>query len=274
MPLFFAGEILETIHYFPLALGFIAFGLVASSIYVINDLKDVENDRIHPKKRFRPLAAGTVSIPTAYVLIPILVIAGLSLAYSIEIKFAFVLALYFAMNLANTLGLKKISILDIIIVSIGFVLRIKAGSIISDTPLSEWIIIMVFLLALFMAIAKRRDDIIIKESSGQDMRVASKKYSLDYLNIALSLISGVIIVSYLMYTLSPDVIERIGTYRIFYTTLFVIVGVLRYLQIAIVENNTGSPTSILYRDRFIQVVIFAWIISFYLLIYFKDLILF
>ena len=133
---------------------------------------------------------------------------------------------------------------------------------------------MVFLLALFMAIAKRRDDIIIKESSGQDMRVASKKYSLDYLNIALSLISGVIIVSYLMYTLSPDVIERIGTYRIFYTTLFVIVGVLRYLQIAIVENNTGSPTSILYRDRFIQVVIFAWIISFYLLIYFKDLILF
>lgn len=274
IPIFFAGEILNTTHYFPLFLGFISFGLVASAIYVVNDLRDVENDRIHPQKRLRPLASGTVSISTAYFLIPALLVAGLAIAYFIQLKFAFVLTLYFLMNLAYTFGLKKISILDIIIVSIGFVIRIKAGSIISGTPLSEWVIIMVFLLALFMAIAKRRDDIIIKENSGQDMRAASKKYSLDYLNIALSLLSGVIIVSYLMYTLSPEVISRIGTYRIFYTTLFVIAGVLRYLQIAIVENNTGSPTSILYKDRFIQLVIVAWISSFYLLIYFKDLKLF
>lgn len=274
IPLFFAGEILDSSHYIPLISGFIAFGLVASSIYVINDLKDIKNDRIHPKKRFRPLAAGTVSVQTAYVLIPILIFSGIGLAYTLDLKFAFVLFLYFLMNLSYTFGLKKISILDIIIVSIGFVIRIKAGSIISDTPLSEWVIIMVFLLAIFMAIAKRRDDILLKETSGQDMRVASKKYSLDYLNIVLALISGVIIVAYLMYTLSPEVISRIGTYRIYYTTLFVIAGLLRYLQIAIVENNTGSPTSILYRDRFIQLAILGWIVSFYLLIYFRDLILF
>ncbi len=274
IPIFFAGEILEISHYLPLIIGFIAFGLVASSIYVFNDLKDVENDRIHPTKRLRPLAAGTIAVQMAYIIMPLFVLGGLVLAYFIEAKFSFILSLYFLMNLAYTLGLKRVAILDIIIVSIGFVLRIKAGSIISDTPLSEWIIIMVFLLALFMAIAKRRDDIVIKESSGKDMRTASKKYSLTYLNAMLSLISAVIIVSYLMYTLSPDVINRIGTYRIYYTTLFVIAGVLRYLQIALVENNTGSPTKILYKDRFIQLVIIGWISSFYLLIYFKDLVLF
>ena len=274
IPIFFAGEILDTTHYMPLILGFVAFGLVASSIYVLNDLKDVENDRIHPTKRFRPLAAGTVSVQTAYIIMPVLIAGGLGLAYTIEAKYAFVLCLYFVMNIAYTLGLKKLAIVDIIIVSIGFVLRIKAGSIVTHTPLSEWVIIMVFLLALFMAIAKRRDDIVIKESSGVDMRVASKKYSLQYLNAMLALISAVIIVSYLMYTLSPPVIERIGTYRIYYTTLFVIVGILRYLQIALVENNTGSPTKILYQDRFIQLVIVGWIVSFYLLIYFKDLVLF
>ena len=274
IPLFFAGEVLNTALYLPLLLGFIAFGLVASSIYIMNDYKDIENDKIHPKKKFRPLAAGTISKRTALIAIPTLLVIGFSIAYFVSLKFAFVLAVYFIMNVAYTFGLKKIAILDIIIVSIGFVLRIKAGSIITLVPLSQWIIIMVFLLALFLAIAKRRDDLIIKEASGTDVRAASKKYTLEYLNTALSLISGVIIVAYLMYTLSPDVIDRMGTYRLFYTSLFVIAGILRYLQLALVENNTGSPTSLLYKDRFIQGVITLWVLSFYLLIYFKEFSLF
>lgn len=274
IPVFFAGEVLNSSLYTPLIAGFFAFGFVASTIYILNDLKDIENDKLHPKKRFRPLAAGTVSKTGAIIIIPLFLFLGFGIAASISLKFSFVLAIYFVMNLAYTFGLKKISILDIIIVSIGFVLRIKAGSIITLIPLSQWIIIMVFLLALFLAIAKRRDDLLIKEDSGTDVRAVSKKYSLEYLNVALSLISGVIIVAYLMYTLSPDVIERIGTYRLFYTTIFVIAGLLRYLQLALVENNTGSPTSLLYKDRFIQFVIIMWVMSFYLLIYFKDLSLF
>ncbi|MFT4847500.1 MAG: decaprenyl-phosphate phosphoribosyltransferase [Parvicella sp.] len=274
IPLFFAGEVLNTSYYIPLILGFFAFGLVASSIYILNDLQDIENDKIHPKKKFRPLAAGTISKKVGITAIPILLIIGFSIAYFVSFKFSFVLAVYFILNIAYTFGFKKIAILDIIIVSIGFVIRIKAGSIITLVPLSQWIIIMVFLLALFLAIAKRRDDLIIKESLGTDVRAASKKYSLEYLNTALSLISGVIIVAYLMYTLSPEVIERMGTYRLFYTSLFVIAGILRYLQLALVENNTGSPTSLLYKDRFIQGVIILWVLSFYLLIYFKEFSLF
>jgi decaprenyl-phosphate phosphoribosyltransferase len=274
IPVFFAGEILSFGLYGPLLTGFLTFGLVASSIYIINDLRDIENDRIHPKKRFRPLAAGTVSPRLGILVAAILLISGFGLGWYLDPKFCLILGIYFLMNLSYSLGLKNIPILDVIIVSIGFVLRIKCGSVISDIPLSQWIIIMVFLLAVFIAIAKRRDDLIIKEASGNDMRAVSKIYSKEYLGTMLSMFSGIIVVSYLMYTLSPEVIERMGTYRLFYTSLFVVAGIMRYLQLALIDNNTGSPVELLMADRFLQACIVLWVLSFYLLIYFKDLVIF
>jgi decaprenyl-phosphate phosphoribosyltransferase len=274
IPVFFAGEILSFGLYRPLFTGFLTFGLVASSIYIINDLRDIENDRIHPKKRFRPLAAGTVSPQIGILVSVILLISGFSLGWYLNPKFCLILGIYFFMNLSYSLGLKNIPILDVIIVSIGFVLRIKCGSVISDIPLSQWIIIMVFLLAIFIAIAKRRDDLIIKEASGNDMRAVSKIYSKEYLGTMLAMFSGIIVVSYLMYTLSPDVIDRMGTYRLFYTSLFVVAGIMRYLQLALINNNTGSPVELLMSDRFLQACIVLWVLSFYLLIYFKDLVIF
>jgi decaprenyl-phosphate phosphoribosyltransferase len=274
IPVFFAGEILSFELYGPLFIGFLTFGLVASSIYIVNDLRDIENDRIHPKKRFRPLAAGTVSPQVAIWVATILLVSGFGFGWYLDAKFCLILGIYFLMNLSYSLGLKNIPILDVIIVSIGFVLRIKCGSVISDIPLSQWIIIMVFLLAVFIAIAKRRDDLIIKEASGNDMRAVSKIYSKEYLGTMLAMFSGIIVVSYLMYTLSPEVIARMGTYRLFYTSLFVVAGIMRYLQLALINNNTGSPVELLISDRFLQACIVLWVLSFYLLIYFKDLVIF
>ena len=274
IPLFFAGKLSDFSLYPSLILGFFSFSFVASSIYVINDWKDIEADRLHPKKKKRPLASGKVSIPMAWVTFFVLLAGGLGLAAYVDMKFAFVMLIYFLMNVAYTLGLKKVSILDIVIVAIGFVLRVKSGGIITDIALSQWIVVMVFLLALFMAIAKRRDDLVIKGDSGIDLRAVTKTYSLDFLNISLSLVAGVIFVSYLMYCMSPNVVERMGTYRLYYTALFVLAGIMRYLQLALVENNTGSPTKVLYKDRFIQVVLALWVLSFYLLIYFKDVSIF
>jgi hypothetical protein len=159
-------------------------------------------------------------------------------------------------------------------VAVGFVLRIKAGSVISYTAISEWLNIMVFLLALFMATAKRRDDILIKISSGMDMRKSVKGYNLEYLSNITSLICAVIIVAYFMYTMSPEVIARMGTYRLYYTCIFVMAGVLRYLQIIYVQGKSGSPTKILYKDRFIQLVILLWIGSFYAILYLKNITIF
>ena len=182
----------------------------------------------------------------------------------------FVLGIYFVMNLFYSFGLKNIPILDIFIIAIGFVLRIKAGSVIAKIGLSEWLIIMVFLLALFMALAKRRDDVLLKLSSGSDMRKAVKGYNLDFINTALSLVCAVMIVAYFMYTTSPEIIKRLQTYRLYYTCLFVLAGIFRYLQLIYVQGDSQSPTKILYKDRFIQVTIILWIISFYLILYVKN----
>ena len=272
-----------------LILGFVAFSFIASSIYIINDYRDVEDDKKHPEKSKRPLASGAVSKPAAIVICLLLIAAGFGIAYFVREKFLFVLAIYFLLNLGYSFGLKTIPILDIIIVAAGFVLRVKAGAVIALIGVTEWLNIMVFLLALFMAIGKRRDDVLLKLSSGTDMRRAIKGYNLEFLNVATSLVCAVIVVAYFMYTMAPETQHRIaymgskpeegatsigGVYRLYYTCLFVLAGILRYLQIIFVQAASGSPTKILYRDRFIQASILLWIASFYLIIYMKDVTIF
>ncbi len=274
IPLFFSGELFDWPIYPRLILGFVSFCCIASSIYIINDYRDIEDDKKHPDKSKRPLASGTVSKSTSIVLCILLILAGFGLAYFIREKFLFILSIYFFLNLAYSFGLKNIPILDIVILAIGFVLRIKGGAVILHIGVSEWLNIMVFLLALFMAIGKRRDDVLLKLSSGTDMRMAIKGYNLEFLNVVLSLVCAVIVVAYFMYTMSPEVLKRLGTYRLYYTCLFVLVGILRYLQIIFVQSASGSPTKILYKDRFIQISLLLWIASFYLIIYMKDVTIF
>jgi 4-hydroxybenzoate polyprenyltransferase len=292
IPLFFSGELFRWDFYPLLLLGILSFCCAASSIYILNDYRDREDDRKHPEKSKRPLASGAVKGGTALVICILLMLASLVMAYFTGYKFLFVLGIYLILNLAYSFGLKTIPILDIIIVATGFVLRVKAGAVIAQIPLSEWLTIMVFLLALFMAIGKRRDDVLLKLSSGTDMRKSIKGYNLEYLNVVLALVCAVIVVAYLMYTVSPEVQQRIArlghsgatnadggvsignAYRLYYTTLFVLAGILRYLQIIFVQAVSGSPTKILYKDRFIQFTIILWIASFYLIIYMKDVTIF
>jgi 4-hydroxybenzoate polyprenyltransferase len=274
LPLFFSGEIFNVQKLLVCLGGLVAFSFIASAIYIINDYMDIEADRKHPLKASRPLASGVISKRSAITLFIICVALGISIAALIKMKFLFVLMIYFVMNLGYSFGLKNISVLDIVLVAIGFVLRVKAGGVLAVIGISQWLMIMVFLLAMFMAIAKRRDDVLIKLDSGLDMRKAIKGYNLEFLNVMLSLFTGIIIIAYLMYTISPEVMQRWNTYRLYYTTLFVIVGLMRYLQITFIENNTGSPTELLYKDKFLQVTLTLWIISFYLIIYLPDVSIF
>lgn len=271
IPLFFSGEFFNWSAYPKLFLGFIAFCCIASSIYIINDYIDIEDDKKHPDKSKRPLASGAVSKSTSILICVLLFAAGFMIAYFIREKFLFVLGIYFLLNLAYSFGLKNIAVLDVMILAIGFVLRIKSGAVIAHIGLSEWLNIMVFLLALFMAIGKRRDDVLLKLSSGTDMRKSVKGYNLEFLNIVLALVCAVIVVAYFMYTMSPEVLNRLRTYRLYYTCLFVLAGIMRYLQIIFVQSASGSPTKILYKDRFIQISLLLWVASFYFIIYMKDI---
>ncbi len=274
IPIFFASEIFNTEKVLAVLPGFLCFCLIASSIYIINDYRDIEDDKKHPEKSKRPLASGAVSKPLALVVLAILLISGFTLAFFLRDKFFFVIAIYFVLNLGYSFGLKTIPILDIMIVSAGFVLRVKGGSVLSFTVLSEWLNIMVFLLALFMAVGKRRDDVLLKLSSGTDMRKSVKGYNLEFLNILIALICSVVVVAYFMYTMSDEIMAQYGTHRLYYTCIFILAGIMRYMQIIFVQAQSGSPTKILYKDRFIQICILLWIASFYIILYMKDLTLF
>lgn len=272
LPIFFAGQFFS--HYtglLHLGLGFFAFSFIASAIYIINDYQDIEEDRRHPVKKYRPLAAGTVSPRLAAGIFALLFITGFAIAYFLDIWFSLVLGLYFIFNLSYSLGLKNFPLIDIFIIALGFLLRTIAGGLVADVPVSQWLMIMVFLLALFLALAKRRDDIVLRMSGGGQMRKSVKNYNLEFLGACLTMVAGIIIVSYIMYTISEEVTNRLGSPYIYLTSIFVIAGLMRYLQIAMVENDSGSPTRILYKDSFIRVTIVSWIISFYILIYLPEL---
>lgn len=268
IPAFFAGALNDTQTLIPLIQGFFCFGFVASAIYILNDYRDIENDRNHPEKKNRPLASGEIKPMHALWLVILLAPTGIVWSFGLNISFFICLLIYFLANVAYSMGLKNISILDIMIVALGFLLRTISGGYILDIEVSSWLVIMIFLLALFLAFAKRRDDLLLIKSSGGVTRKVSQNYSIEFVNNGLSMISAIIIVSYIMYTLSEDVMERFDFANIYFTSIFVIAGVLRYLQLCLVENDSASPTKIFYSDRFIQFTLLGWLISFYFIIYY------
>lgn len=267
LPLFFSGHVGDW-HALLLCLsGFLAFGLSASFIYIINDVRDVEEDRLHPVKQNRPLASGQISTHLGLGLAFMLLTSGLVIAAVLNTVFLYVLAGYVAMNLAYSMGLKKMPIIDVSMISTGFVLRVVSGGVLGEVAISHWIIVMTFLLALFLALAKRRDDLVIHRDSGKVMRKSLEGYNLDFINAAMTFMSGVIVVAYLMYTLSAEVIQRMGTDKLYLTGLFVIMGLMRYMQLTLVFERSGNPTQILLQDRTIQVVLIGWMLSFVVVLY-------
>lgn len=178
-----------------------------------------------------------------------------------------IIAFYVVMNLAYSTKLKQIPILDVFIIAIGFVLRVFAGGVNAHIYISNWIILMTFLLALFLAFAKRRDDVVEWETTGTTRRKGINRYNTAFMNQAMTIVASLTMVCYIMYTISDSVIERIGNPYLYVTSVFVLAGIIRYLQIAIVDIKSGSPTKILLKDRFIQLCIAGWLLAFAIILY-------
>jgi 4-hydroxybenzoate polyprenyltransferase len=263
-PLFFTFSFNAT-DFFNVLIVFILFSTIASSIYTFNDLMDIEEDKRHPTKKFRPLASGQISTLSAKIIIIFLALSSLFLSFLMSEYLFFILVIYFILNILYSVKLKHIAIVDIFIIATGFVLRLFAGASVVDTTLSMWIIIITFLLALFLAIAKRRDDILLS-LQGKQTRKNIDGYNLEFVNATMILMSSVIIVSYILYTVSEAVILRLGSEYLYLTTFFVILGIIRYMQITFVEENSGSPTKIVLKDRFLQITILLWLISFFVIV--------
>lgn len=267
LPVFFGLKIINAESLIIALIAFVAFSLSASGIYIINDYLDIEKDRLHPLKKHRPLAMGTISKWRAFAVMILCFLIGGTLMIFLSFQAACLLGVYVLMNIAYSLYLKHVSILDVTIIATGFVLRLFVGSAVTMVPLSMWIVIMTFLLALFIAFGKRRDDVLIFMDTGKKMRKVVDGYNLPFLDGAMIIMASVVIVAYIMYSTSPEIIQRLHNNYLYITALFVILGILRYLQIALVEKDCGSPTQIVFRDKFIFFAIFGWVCSFIWILY-------
>ncbi len=273
LPLFFDRHIMDAEYIWPSVVAFVAFCFAASGVYCFNDIYDVEADRLHPKKCTRPIASGAISVAQGYMINMLcwvisagVILMDIFVLHNCTYLWVIILS-YVVMNLAYSTKLKYIPILDVFIIAIGFVLRVYAGGVNAHIYISTWIVLMTFLLALFLAFAKRRDDVVEWEATGNTRRKGIERYNTAFMNQALTIVATLTMVCYIMYTISDSVIERVGSEYLYLTSIFVLAGIIRYLQITIVDIKSGSPTKILLKDRFIQLCIAGWLIAFAIILY-------
>lgn len=270
VPMFFGGSLTDAADIYASVVSFLAFSFIASSVYCFNDIIDVEADRRHPVKCKRPIASGAISMKQAYGLMALMFLlsmASLMLLKENQLAVCIIILFYYVLNLAYCSILKKYAIVDVCVIAFGFVLRLLAGGFATDIVLSKWIVMMTFLLTLFLSFAKRRDDVLRMEETGEAPRKNTIRYNLTFINQAITITASVTLVCYIMYTISPEVVARVHTDYLYLTTIYVLLGLLRYIQITVVDKKSGDPTKMMLQDRFTQVVVVLWALTFLLIIY-------
>jgi 4-hydroxybenzoate polyprenyltransferase len=224
------------------------FCMLSSSIYLVNDVRDVKLDREHPTKRFRPIAAGRVSIPVALMLAALLAALGLAGCWMLDPQLFVVCFSYVILQIAYTFGLKRIALVDLFVIAIGFVLRALAGTAVLEVHISPWLLLCTFLLALFLALCKRRHEKVVLSGLEKSTRDSLEKYNAKLLDQLIGIASSAVIVCYALYTLWPDTVEKYGTSHLAFTIPFVIFGLFRYLDLVYRHEKGDRPEKILLSD--------------------------
>ncbi|NOS84045.1 MAG: decaprenyl-phosphate phosphoribosyltransferase [Ignavibacteria bacterium] len=259
-PLLFSRHIFHLEYVIPSIAAFIIFSLASSAVYIINDIMDVESDRVHPKKKYRPIASGEVSVKQAMVFLVIIVIgiaAGLIFQRPV---FSFVIVLYLITNLLYSLKVKSIVLLDVFFISFGFMLRVLGGAAAIGVSVSSWMILTTIFISLFLAISKRRSELsqIVNKENIDKQRKVLKEYSVEFADQINTIAAAGTIISYALYTVSERTVYTFGTEKLIYTTPFVIYGIFRYMYLMHQKNLGESPTSIVTKDIPIILDVLAW----------------
>lgn len=234
---------------------FAAFSALASSIYLVNDIADYERDRVHPKKRNRPIASGALSRSTAGVMAALLAPVGLGLAFWLNTRTGATLAVYAVMNLAYSFRLKHVVLLDVFIIAAGFLLRVSAGAFAIEVGISPWLLLCTFFVALFLAFCKRRQELESLGESASAHRGILAEYSTPFIDKMISALASMTVMSYALYTIDPGVVRRLGTDGLVLTLPLVLFGVFRYLYLVHRHDKGGSPTEVVLTDRGVQLII-------------------
>lgn len=267
----FAGIIFsQNIFNFPYLiktiLAFISFCLISSSVYIINDIKDKEADKLHPKKRKRPLPSGRLKSWEAFIFFIFIFAGSIALALKIGYKFGYVVLSYFFLNLFYTLLLKKIVIVDILTIAFGFVLRALGGVVAINVDFSPWLFISTLTLSIFLGLAKRRAELIGLEENAHKHRKTLKEYTLPFMDQLISISVASTLIAYSIYTVSPETISKFGR-EIMLTTVFVIYGLFRYLYLVYIKHEGDAPEKIVLKDKSLILGILLWGITAFLCIY-------
>jgi 4-hydroxybenzoate polyprenyltransferase len=248
IPLVFALKLMQVDAVLHALWGVLCFCVVSGSVYVFNDVVDREKDRLHPEKRKRPVASGALPVSVALVWGTVCIVGGLTLAWWVSHQLCYVCSTYFLMQMAYSLKLKQLAILDVMIIAVGFVIRVVAGAAAISVPVSNWLYLCTLCGALFLGFCKRRHELMLLEGSAHAHRANLADYSPALLDQIIGTTTAMTLLSYALYTMSADTVEKFHTDNLKLTIPFAFYGVFRYLFLVYKQSQGGSPERILLRD--------------------------
>ena len=258
-PIVFSGLVGEPEAWIRSALAVAAFCAASSATYLVNDLIDREADRVHPEKSRRPIAAGEVSAVQAGAAAAILVTAAVAIAVALGGWFLLTLIAYISLVLLYSALLKKAVFLDVLVVAAGFVLRVVGGAVAIDVPVSRWILVVTYLLALYLALGKRRTELVLLGGEAGSHRAVLGHYTLPMVDSAISVVLGATVLAYALYTVAPDTVAKVGSEGLLATVPIVLYGLFRYLYLLHRHELGGSPTRALLTDRPLLACVVIWL---------------
>jgi len=266
-PLMFSKQIFRPQAFIEVFLGFVIFSLASSSVYIFNDLQDINSDKQHPQKKNRPLPSGKISQQTAARAAIFLSVISLGASFYIDSTFGFIVLTYIIINVFYSIILKHLVILDVMVIAAGFVLRVLAGAAVVKVYPSNWLLICTTLLALFLGFSKRRHELVILAGSAYSHRKVLEHYNTHYLDQMIAIVTAATVMSYMLYTVSEETVKFFGTRQLIWTVPFVFYGIFRYLFLIHKKEKGGDPAEIMIQDKPLLINLFLWIISVIIIIY-------
>jgi len=265
--LIFSRNLMDPHLFIKVTLGFALFSLMASSMYLFNDIRDIGNDRNHRDKQKRPIAAGKLKISTAYTVSAVLAAFSLATAFWLEPKFFVILALYGVVSVAYSIRLKHMVIVDIMIIGFGFVLRVIAGTVLAEVSPSDWLIICTMTISLFFGFSKRRQELVLAGNNAGGQRLVLESYSLPFLDQMIAVVTGCTVISYALYTVSSETVARFGTRNLVFTVPFVLYGIFRYLYLVYRRVSGENPTEVIMKDTPSVINAVLWFVVVLIVVY-------
>ncbi len=266
-PLVFGKELFYGKAFLNAFAGFALFCLASSTVYVLNDVMDAEADRLHPRKKHRPIASGSVSVAFALVMAAVLGAGTLGMSFWLRPSFGAVVVGYMFLNIAYSAKLKHVVIVDVLVIAAGFVLRILGGSEVLDIHLSDWLVICTILLSLFLGFSKRRYEVVLLNKNDHGHRKVLEHYNAYFLDQMISVVTASTVTAYMLYTTSEETVRYFGTGNLIWTVPFVLYGIFRYLYLVYHKEEGGDPSKVVLADLPFMANVLLWLTTCVLIIY-------